>query len=78
MKTFLVVYSRSRGKLLEIREYDESERERALSDRFERELRESGDPDIEVVLLGASSREALERTHSRYFRTPGEIASNIA
>jgi hypothetical protein len=33
--------------------------------------------DVEVALLGAASRDALERTHGRYFRTPRELSAGI-
>ena len=65
---FLVVYNRREGRLLEIQDYQRNERERALKDRFSRELKERADPDVEVVLLGAESREALGKTHARYFK----------
>jgi hypothetical protein len=42
-----------------------SQREQALEERFARELEERGRPEMEVVLLGAESRAALEKTHSR-------------
>lgn len=31
-------------------------------------------PDLEVVLLGAESEEALRRTHARYFAEVAELA----
>jgi hypothetical protein len=67
MKRYLIVYERPSRKLLELREYDEAEHDRAMADRNAREAAEREHPEIEVVLLGATSREALQRTHSRYF-----------
>jgi|GEM_PF-1367641 len=74
MKYFLIVYNRHLGQIMELREYADSQRERALKDRFTRELEEQTHPEIEVVLLSAESRVALEKTHSRYFKTLGELA----
>jgi hypothetical protein len=31
---------------------------------------------MEVVLLGAESRAALEKTHSRYFKSAAELAAS--
>ncbi len=76
MSHYLLVYRRSTGKLQEIHDLG-SDRETALKRRFERERQESGDPDIEVVLLGASSREALKRTHARYFKNVRELAIDV-
>ncbi len=74
MKYFLIVYNRHEGRLLELQEYGSDKREQALKERFSRELDERTHPEIEVVLLGADSREALEKTHSRYFKTLDQIA----
>lgn len=73
LKYFLIVYDRARRQLLQADEF--SDRRIALLKRFELEVRERDNQNIEVVVLGATSREALERTHGRYFRTFGEIAS---
>lgn len=68
MKHFLLVYDRTAGKLVEQpHEYPDSERQRAIDDRFKREVVEIGRREIEVVVLGAESLEALARTHARYF-----------
>jgi hypothetical protein len=49
------------------------DRKAALQERFAVEERERADPDIEVVLLSAPSRDALVHTHARYFQRAGEI-----
>ena len=74
MRSYLIVYDRSSGELLELHEYAPEDRARAMADRFKIEARERQNPSVEVVVLSASSREALERTHSRYFHTPAELA----
>lgn len=60
------------------REYDEDDRQVALQDRFEIEREQYDDPTIEVVMLGAPSREVLERTHSRYFKPVGQAVRDLA
>jgi hypothetical protein len=74
MRSYLIVYDRSRGMILEQREYGPGERASALAERFRIEARERQNPSIEVVVLSAGSVEALHRTHSRYFSTPGQLA----
>lgn len=71
MKHFLVVYARSLGKLLEIREFDDAPT--ATRERHEVELRERGSPDHEVVVLTSRSEATLRTTHRRYFQTAESI-----
>lgn len=70
VNSFLIVYERASGRV-EVRDFG-MDRESALKARFEAEV--LAGPDTEVVVLGATSRETLERTHARYFRTVGELA----
>jgi len=76
MKAFLLVYRRSTAELLECRDLGE-DRAKALAERFAIEKRERHDSDIEVVILSARSEDALRRTHSRYFKTMSELASDF-
>jgi drug/metabolite transporter (DMT)-like permease len=46
-----------------------------LAARFAAEREFSGQPDIEVVVLGGDSWESLGRTHSRYFKGVSELAA---
>jgi hypothetical protein len=73
---FLLVFDRSAGQLVEaIREFrDANEAVRARIDR-EATARAAGQ-DLEVVVLGAASRAALERTHSRYFGSVRELSAS--
>ena len=71
---FLIEYDRPRGQIVTFKVFDDPDRAGAEHARLETEL------DLhrrriqhEVVLLEASSEEALRRTHRRYFETPGEI-----
>ena len=77
MTQYLLRYRRSTGNLLQIEDlgYD---RAAAMARRLEEERVHKDDPDIEVVLLTASSREALLRTHARYFKSVPELAAALA
>jgi hypothetical protein len=72
MKHFLVVYDRRRGRVVRLQDYNVADQ--ALTARFEAEREYSDQPDIEVVVLGAESRQALAHTHSRYFKDVRELA----
>lgn len=74
MTQFLIVYDQSAGKVIELTEFPDAERSRALDERFELERRYQDQPNIEVVALGADSREDLEATHGRYFKTIAQLA----
>lgn len=76
MKHFLIVYRRGEGRLLECRDLG-TDRAAATSKRLATERTHVADPDVEVVILSAKSREVLERTHSRYFRTARELAEDL-
>ena len=77
MRQFLLVYRRSSG-LVSIEDLGALDPSAAMRKRFEVERREIGDSDVEVVLLSAPSREALKRTHSRYFKTGEELTADMA
>jgi hypothetical protein len=76
VNNYLLVYDRARGKLLEEREF--ADRAAALKARFQLERRHLGDRDIEIVVLGAESAEAIRRTHTRYFQTAAEMTRGLA
>src|SRR5438105_9323022 len=65
---FLIEYNRSEGRLVTFRHFDDSQRPEAEDSRLaiELDLNRKG-IDHEVVLLEAASKEALHRTHQRYF-----------
>lgn len=75
MTQFLVVYDQAEGKVIQLTEFPDSERSRALDQRFELERKYQDEPHLEVVALGADSREDLERTHGRYFKTVAQLAA---
>ena len=68
MRYFLIVYRRSDGQLRSLKEFASGEGEAAMSERSVLELEHKDEPDVEVVVLGASSLESLKNTHSRYFK----------
>jgi hypothetical protein len=76
MMQYLLTYRQSSGTLLELRELGEDV-QAAMRERFKVELERRGDPDVEVVLLSAASREALMRTHARYFRDRRWLAADL-
>lgn len=71
---FLVDYDRGRGELVGFTEFEKKDFRAAETARLdlELELLRSG-ISREVVLLEAPSREALRRTHRRYFDSLAEI-----
>lgn len=77
MSYFLLVYDRTAGVLREpVVEFADHEREAAVRRRFELEQQEREHPNIEVVVLGAASMNALRRTHARYFKSMSELLSD--
>ena len=77
MTQYLVRYRRSTGDLLEFEDLG-TDRAAAMDRRAQEEKASKDDSDVEVVLLTASSREALIRTHARYFKSVPELAEALA
>ena len=69
MRMFLLIYDRTKGELLSLKEFDEPARAEALTERFQVEASKRDKPQIEVVLLSAETLEDLKQTHSRYFES---------
>jgi hypothetical protein len=65
---FLIEYNRREGRIVATRDFDESQRREAEGLRLEIELdlHRKG-VEHEVVMLEAASKDALHRTHQRYF-----------
>ena len=72
MQHFLVIYDRRAGEIVRHQRFHTPTP--ALAARFEAEREFRDDPDIEVVVLGAESWDALKLTHSRYFKGVQELA----
>lgn len=65
---FLIEYDRSEGQIVTFRDFDDSQRHEAEDSRLDIELDLSRKGlHHEVVLLEAASKDALHRTHQRYF-----------
>ncbi|HKS27194.1 MAG TPA: hypothetical protein VJS44_05215 [Pyrinomonadaceae bacterium] len=74
---FLIEYDRSRGRIVTFREFDDSEQQKADEARLEMELELNRlGTEREVVLLEASTEEALRRTHRRYFENLSELVNS--
>lgn len=76
MKHFLLVYDQAAGRILRIDEFGDVERSVALDTRFALEREHAGNPNLEIIVLGAADRAALESTHARYFKDVQELASD--
>jgi hypothetical protein len=72
MRNFLVVYNRRTGEN-SVQEFPEGSAREAIRERFVRERLYRHDSDIEVVVLGSTTREELEKTHSRYFHSVTDL-----
>jgi hypothetical protein len=77
MTDFLLVYRRSTGERLEFEDLG-PDPAKASERRASREKLHSGNSDIEVVVLSAKDRETLMATHSRYFRSVGQLTTDLA
>jgi len=74
---FLIEYDRQRGKIITMTSFEDLDRLFAEESRLELELdRNKKAIDNEVVLLEASSEEAVRRTHRRYFEDLTELATS--
>lgn len=75
----LIEYKRSEGRLITFCGFDDSPRREAEDVRLgiESELNHQG-VDHEVVLLEAANKDALLRTHQRYFANLRQILESAA
>ncbi|MCX4386943.1 hypothetical protein OG777_08380 [Micromonospora peucetia] len=74
MNHYLVVFDRRAGKIVRSSEF--SDAGRALDARFQAEVEYQANKDVEVVVLGAASWDALIKTHARYFQNVRELAAS--
>ena len=75
---FLIEYNRPKGQIVKFIQFGDSDRSKAeeLRLKIELELNQKR-VNHEVVLLDAASKEALRRTHRRYFEDIGQISKSI-
>jgi hypothetical protein len=72
MNHYLIVFDRSEGRLLRFEQCSSSAQ--AMKARFRAERLHRDYPDIEIVVLGARSKDAVRATHARYFEGVGGLA----
>jgi hypothetical protein len=73
---FLIEYDRPRGSIVRLLEFDPASRQLAEDARLELELDLNRKAiEHEVVILDAPNKEALLRTHSRYFESLAELVA---
>ena len=73
---FLIEYDRSKGEIVNFREFGEHQSDFAEQSRLEMELDlHRRGVEREVVLLEAENEEALWRTHRRYFEDLAQLAN---
>ena len=71
---FLIEYNQSEGRIVTIRNFDDSQLREAEDSRLEIELALNRNGiDHEVVLMDAASEVDLRRTHRRYFEDLRQI-----
>ena len=72
--TFLIEYDRPSGTLVQVKEFDESQRDVARRTRLDLELRLNREgSQHEVVILEAPNEEALRLSHARYFKDVSDL-----
>ena len=76
MNSYLMVYDREHGQLLELKEF--SSQAAAMRRRFVLERQHAEDDQIEIVVLMAESESLLRKTHARYFTSLGDLLSNMS
>jgi hypothetical protein len=76
MVHFVVVYARSERHVLVLEPH--ASLDAAMERRFALEKHYPLSRDIEIVTLSAESRDVLEVTHSRFFRSPVLMAEAAA
>lgn len=73
---YLIQYNRELGRIINLEPFTDSDLRYAQEERLKLELNlaENG-VDDEVVILEATSEEAVRRTHRRYFEDLDELMS---
>jgi hypothetical protein len=72
---FLIDYDRRAGRIVELRQYEDSQRAIAIEERRKLELgHNASGVERELVLLEAEDEAAIRQTHRRYFADLAELA----
>ena len=75
---FLLDYDRGSGKMVSLRTYADSQRQQASAERLELEIDcHRRGIEREIVVLQAASKEALMKTHRRYFADLKELIEGM-
>lgn len=75
---FLIQYDRSRGSIVEMQLFEDSERQKANDTRLQLEIELNRQHvEREVVLLEAENEAALRLTHRRYFEGLRELTISL-
>ena len=75
---FLIEYDRQKGRMVKFEKFRNSQRVKAENQRFEIELNLNRRKIThEVVLLEATSQNALQRTHRRYFKSLKQMNDQV-
>ena len=73
---FLIDYDRTKGEVVHLKTFDDSNKAEAENARLEMELQLNHlGIEREVVLLSATSEVSLRRTHARYFENLSELVN---
>ena len=73
---FLIEYDRNEGRIITLKSFPDSEKEKVDESRLELELNLNlRGVENEVVILEAATEKALRRTHRRYFEDLAELAT---
>ncbi|MCW2545504.1 MAG: hypothetical protein JWM40_3056 [Frankiales bacterium] len=76
VKHFLIVFDRATGELVSEVEFDDATEAHRVRFETERGLKDAAT--TEVVVLTAEDRDALRRTHGRYFESLSSIAARAS
>jgi hypothetical protein len=71
---FLLIYDRSGGQLIDEKHYADARIDAANEARLEAEIAYGSQAGVEVVILKSVSREDLQKTHARYFKSVKELS----
>ena len=74
---FLIEYNRTKGRIVSLKSFDDSDRVKAQDSRLELELSLNANGLHEVVLLEAESEAAIRLTHSHYFYDLSELIARF-